>query len=358
MSNIVGNKQIVDAARNAPSTDKTIMINFDLIEQLPEEWEAVASEVKFDIKADFADIGNGNLMPNPDLMYKIAEAKGIKGGEKSMVNSVIEDVDMSEITLDGSSGIKKIVVGYRVTKYSTVIEEDGTERRSSACTSEYNVWNRCSELWAKEEMYTEGYTKPPKYPPNKYNSRWKRQANFKSELKFAQAKAETKAHLKSIRELAGMMTGYKAADLKSGHFIFVKIRRSSMIQKMETAARLQAISRGITDNTPADLLFGSAPSPEPTADPLPPDEYDFSDVDIVEDDPQIPPNERFVNAMEFYLAEKLHVDSADKMTARMIAYFSDPKHTDDDKLWPKSINRLKAIEATIDPAMLYSHDLY
>jgi hypothetical protein len=228
-------------------------------------------------------------MPKPELMYRIADARGISGGDNSKIDTIIEEVDINPMLcrpLDAPSTMKKMVVGKKCMKFSTVLEEDGTLRRSSACTSVYNVWERCLELWSKEELETNGYenVKTGRYEyfkkdhygdyyvkgqysyPVKYNTQFKRKAHFDAEMKFAAAKAETKAYLKTIRELAGLMTGYKREDLVKGYLVFAKIRRSKSVLKLETAARIDAIRHGIEPGRQAAALLFGADQPKQIAE--------------------------------------------------------------------------------------------
>jgi len=235
-------KKYLDTAKPG---DRAVYVNMDAIRELPEQFEAVITKVLYDknkLENDFSNVGSRDTpswMPDPQLMYKIAEAKGISGISGSS-ESIVEEVDINPMlrkAMDASPTTRKMVVGKRVTKQSFVIQDDGTERHSSLCTTEYNVWERCMELWSKEEAFTDGYTKEGKFP-TKYDTMYKRRAHFDAEMKFAQPKAETKANLKTIRELAGMMTGFAPDDLKTGFLIFSRVRRSSDSLKVEAAAMM------------------------------------------------------------------------------------------------------------------------
>jgi hypothetical protein len=275
---IKGDPKTVERCRKATPNDKWCHVNFDAIDQLPEEFEAIITEVKF-TDSDFSDVGNKTYMPKPELCYAIAEACGISGGDNSVNEPLVEEVDINRLRAELSSppNMQKMVVGRLVRKYSSVLQEDGTERKSSVCSVAYNAFERCCELWSKEENDTQGYTveiKNGAYKaydkdqygehfykgkfayPVKYRTRWQRQAHIDSEMKFAGAKAETKANLKTIRELAGLMTGYKANDLLGGVLVFSRIRRSTAVLKMETAARLQALAQGHGAGNAQKLLFG------------------------------------------------------------------------------------------------------
>lgn len=364
---IKGPAQLVEAARKAPSSDKTVNVNWDLIDQLPEEWEAVASEVAFDFKKDFSDVGSGNFMPTPELMYRIAEARGIRG-VVSEHEPIIEEVNISDMYMSDVPAIQRMIVGYRCTKQSEVIEEDGTTRRSSMCTIDYNAFNRCAELWTKEEVYTEGYTKPGKYPP-KYDTRWKRKAHFYAELKFAQQKTETKAHTKTIRELAGMMTGYRQEDLKSGRFVFVKIRRSADVLKLEQAARIDAIRNGTNDGRQAGAaLFGAQQieAPAVEAEPVPPPEPEPEP--IFEDhapapEPAAAPisaEQKLVTVLGIYQTKNpVITPEVAEGVSRVIAYYSEHGGTreGDPERWKKAMAVLKMVESALDSSCVIAHNL-
>jgi hypothetical protein len=142
MSRIFGEKETIEAAQKAGPGDKTVYINWDAIRELPDEYEVVISKVEYNpknLEIDFSSVGNGFYMPQPQLMYRIAEAKGIRGGEKSISEPIVEDTDINPMMCKGIETppqFRKMIVGRRVRKYSLVLEEDGTERRSSVCTSE------------------------------------------------------------------------------------------------------------------------------------------------------------------------------------------------------------------------------
>ena len=253
-SQILGSDDLLRKAKAATPKDKNIYINWEALEELPEQFEAVISAVKFspDLKASFTDVGSGNWMPKTELMYQIAEAKGISGGDNSITEAVYEDVDINPMLckpMEDAPTYRRIKVGEKVVKFSTVLEEDGTLRRSSPCTQIYNVWDRCNETWSKDEKYNNGVSK-------KYKTKFDRKAHFDGEMKFAFAKAETKAYTKTIRELAGLMTGYTSQDLKSGELLFAKIRKSSKALQLEQAANLERISNGGSKSPSASLLFG------------------------------------------------------------------------------------------------------
>ncbi len=157
MSQIYGDPEAIKRAEAAKAGDKSIYINMDAIRELPDEYEAVVTEVAVDpknLKADFSDVGSGNWMPQTQLMYRIAEACGIGGGDRSVSKPIVEEIDINPMLMLGMTEVptvRKMTVGRSVTKFSTRMQEDGTPRTSSPCNAEYNVWDRCLEEWAKEE---------------------------------------------------------------------------------------------------------------------------------------------------------------------------------------------------------------
>lgn len=292
MSKIIGDKKTLDYIKEARPGNRAVYVNMDAIRNLPDMYEAVISAIQFDPKKldeYFDEVGGGNWLPKTAMMYKIAEAAGFSGGERVISEPLVEMVDFNMMTIAGFDippQMVEMTVGHRVVKYGEVLQADGTIRRSSPHSSEYNVYERCCDLWSDEESATDGYSptivkegeytyyekkKTGKYilnangyaQPLKYDTKFKRRSHFYSEMKFAQSKADTKAWTKCIRDMAGMLTGYREEELSSGVFIFSRIRRSSDSLKFEQAARLQAMSRGlISEGDAAEALFGKK-SPEP-----------------------------------------------------------------------------------------------
>lgn len=352
--NIFGNPESIRRAQNLKSGDHSAYINWDAISELPDEYEVVITEITYnpnDLEKDFSDIGNNNYMPTPALMYRIAEACGISGGENSITEPIIEEIDINPMLMkdiESEPTLRKMTVGRRVKKYSTRIQEDGTEIKSSICTSEYNVWERCKELWDKEEIYTEGYTKPSKYPP-KYDTKFKRKFHFSSEMKFAHAKAETKAHEKSIRELASLQTGYKKEHLTSGSLFFARVRRSRKILQAETAARLAALSGSggnkqiQQENKDAtELLFHSEEKPA------------FAVIENT-----IDRRSHLLAIIENYEEQNYIVDNLKESVNNLTNWLKNNLNAEKDgKYWPRAINMLKKIEAIIPNEGKIDHDFY
>jgi len=288
--------------------------------------------------------------PTPELMYKIAEACGISGSEASESLPIIENIDINPMlckSMEEPPTFRQMIVGRSVSKRSSRIQEDGTSIWSSLCTSEYNVWERCMELWSKEESYCDGYSVASKYPP-KYDSKYKRRAHFDSEMKFAHAKAETKAHLKTVRELAGLPTGYKPADLTSGVMVFSRIRRSRETLKLETAARLQAISTGgqsrqLFSLPPAENI---EPSPEIIAEDIPEDIAPEHEIPVL------------ARALMQYLDDVTDPEIKGRMDNAIKWIESDPEYEANTRYYQRSIELLKLIEKDVPKEMRFAHTLY
>jgi len=362
MSKLFGDNRVINEAQNATPGDRSVYINFEALNNLPDQYEPFISEVKFDplrLADNFSDVGGGTWMPSTQLMYKIGEACGISGGQNSITEPIVEEIDINPMLMkpiDAAPTYRKMNVGRRVSKFSERMQEDGTFIKSSVCTSEYNVWERCVEAWSKEEMYTNGYTKAGKYD-NKYDNQYKRKAHFDGEMKFAHAKAETKAHCKTIRELAGLVTGYKQADLQKGRLIFAKIRRSREILKAESAARLSAMSRGLTDNRQSvPLLFGSneQSEPETMTNVTPEPEVVFNAPPQVEHEqnPLPPKQEEMLAVLRQYESDNLFTPSFKDPAEKIMKWLKDniDKNINaelDKSTWERASGILSRIEATI-----------
>lgn len=255
---------------------KNTFINYDAIDALPDELEPVISEFTFDpqkLHEYFTNVGTEkkpSWYPQTDTMYKIAEMCGILGTTEKTVEWITEEVDINPILMKpfGSEPTMRIIkTGARVTKQSKVLCEDGNYRTCTPESNEFNFFNRASIEFLNEEKYTNSYTKKQEY--YKYDTSIKRQLRLKELEKFAIQQAETKAFCKTIRVLAGLPTGFSTEDLKSGKLVFMKFIKSKRLQKLETAARIDAIRKGNTAQIEdmSDQLFGEKEI-EPSVNPI------------------------------------------------------------------------------------------
>jgi hypothetical protein len=334
MSKIIGEKSIIEMADKAAPGSKYTFVNMEAIKELPDVYESVVTGIKIDISKDFSEIVKGKqYMPTTDLSYRIAEACGISGTEFSEYNDIYDEVDVNPMLMKSMFDvptIKRIKVGVQVSKKSRRMMEDGSYLESGVANHLFNVWDRCCEEWSKEEMYTEGYSKPPKYGSNKYDTTWKRQHHYWDMMKFAGQKAETKAYCKTIRELASLPTAFTPADLKKGVLIFSKIRRSSESLKLENAARLTALSKGL-EAPKTDLLFGEEEEPKIIQ------AEELTEVKVKKPD--------ILEAMKCY---KELVDNP--LLDTMINWYSSNSEVGKDHpQYIKMAKNIKAIEETLDP---------
>lgn len=345
MGQIFGNPETIKRVRDAKAGDIAVHVNMDAIEQLPDEYESTIVEVDYNIEHDFADVGTESkpsYYPMVHFMNKIAEKRGIEGYGESVIELIYEDVNISLMEISDEPCIMKLKVGYIVKKQGAIMQEDGKMKPSSIRVGMYNAWEECSLLWTKEEMYTEGYAKKGKYPPQ-YATKWKRRYHFKQQIDKALGIADSVAWSKCIRELTGLQTGYKAGDLKEGKFYFAKIRRSKNALKAETAARLSAIAQGHSQiEQKTEQLFGEQkPEPEFEA-PKPKD----SRLELI-------------SILNAYVKEKLITKEVGESVTGLIGWLeSDNKAEDNTKYWNAAINVLKKVESTIPAEGKIDHKFY
>lgn len=383
MKQIYGDDTTIKRAKEARPGDPHVYVNMEAINELPDEYEVHLERVTFNFDKDFDDVGNGNCMPSPSLMNKIAEARGIEGTSDVEIKSIIEDIDINPLLmkpLGSEPTIRRQIVGKRVIKTGKVLNEDGTWRKSDPCSVDYNVWDRCLIDWTKEEEATQGYNSSivkngeytsfskkksgPHYIkgnyayPLKYNTPYARQRHLAESMKFAQRMADTKARHVVIRVLAGLKTGYKKDELTDGFFIFAKIRRSREILKLETAADLQARSQGLT--APAEesqkMLFG--PDEKEPAITI----VEETENDWPSEEPETPPptlRELLIGIFIEYQKNNFIKDDKKNNTDRVIKWLEKTQNAEEDQVyWPKALNVLKDLEKTIPEEMRMKHSLY
>jgi hypothetical protein len=265
MSKVLGAKQTIEKIRESDSRSVSNYVPHQILSEAVEspEFDVIVSEVRYDpTKLDdyFSPVGGGNVMPKTEIMYKIGEARGVRGiPEVSSSEPVYQEVDWSRLTTNDAAAppeLVRLMVGYKSRKQSWVLETDGSKRLSQVWEYTYNVWERSLEQWSEN--------------PGKYDTPAKRRAYFDREMKHAAQKAEYKAHSKTIRELAGMPTGYRKASLRDGWMSFYRVQLSIEAQEKDAAARRIGMATGGNDGGRAAVaaLFGpeaAAALPEPEA---------------------------------------------------------------------------------------------
>lgn len=390
MSKIYGKEDVINRAKSAKPGDMTMMINWDAIEELPDEFEPHVNAVKFDPKnldKFFTNVGSDKYpkwYPHIEFMYKIAEARGVKGSEV-IAEPLYEDVEIDEMNMTTTGMLMKKKVGWVVKKSAEVLEEDGTMRTSGERISVENAWENCIKLWHKEEAATQGYSteivKDGEYTyykkqytgkhyivqngqyknavPIKYDTKWKRKICFDEALDKALGMADSKAKSKAIREVVGLPTGFSSPDLASGEIIVCKIRRSRMIMKAETAAKLAYMSRGGGhSNEPIELLFNNDPKgiPEPTINaPVEPlDSQPFEEYE-----PPKTQKELFIAAIDQYNQAGQIPEVMMETAEGMIRWVeSQDKPEENVKYWGKALENLTQIENEIPEDYRIKHGLY
>ena len=381
MSKIYGDEDTIKRAREAKPGDSTVIVNWDAIKEIPDQYEVKIIEVKFDpsnLEKFFTNVGtkyDPKYYPHIEFMYKIAEARGVSGGE-AITETLYEDVEIDEMNMTTTGQIIKKKVGYMVKKSAYVLEEDGTTRPSGERISIENAWEECVKAWHKEEKLTEGYSptivKDGEYEyynkkytgkhyfiingkyknavPLKYDTKWKRKCHFDDELAKSLGKADSKAKSKAIREVVGLQTGFLPEDLAEGRIIVSRVRRSRGILQAESAARLSALSNGTQEQKEHTMLFGPS----------------GGTIEMVEDtEPEIeivtPTNrEKLIKALEYYLNEEtVELNETDTGTVNtMLKWLNDTLEAESNEaFWNKAMGNLKKIESGIPEFARFEHGL-
>ena len=368
------NKDVLKRIKNAKPGDPSVLVSLEALEALPEIYSATIVSIPFSIP----DGKNSNedwsivatypsvmYMPTVNLLSRIADARGVSGLDNGTQKQIIQLVDWNRITMNYTAAPQLVnyPVGYEVVKQGSVMQEDGTERISDPAIIIYNVFERCNELWTKEESATDNYknvtvssngtklyTAYNKQQPCKYDSQAKRLAHLASEMKFAEAKASIKARNLVIRTLCGLQTGYNIEQLKSGCFYIGKILRSNFAIKSEHAARLAGLSKGavMADNA-SDELYGYTGYTEIPEDVTPGEtliETPAEAVTILDRDTVI---RKIGKYLEFNLVPNDKKDSAVNMLAWLE---SSPNAEENQKFWNRAVDVLTEIESNIDKAMI------
>ena len=368
------NKDVLKRIKSAKPGDPSVLVSLEALESLPEIYSATIVSIPFSIpdgknsNEDWSVVAtypNVMYMPTVNLLSRIADARGVSGLDNGTQKQIIQLVDWNRITLNYSAPPQLVnyPVGYEVVKQGSVLQEDGTERISDPAIIIYNVFERCNELWTKEESATDNYknvtvssngtklyTAYNKQQACKYDSQAKRLAHLASEMKFAEAKASIKARNLVIRTLCGLQTGYNIEQLKSGCFYIGKILRSNFAIKSEHAARLAGLSKGavMADNA-SDELYGYTGYTEIPEDVTPGEtliETPAEAVTILDRDTVI---RKIGKYLEFNLVPNDKKDSAVNMLAWLE---SSPNAEENQKFWNRAVDVLAEIESNIDKAMI------
>ena len=369
------NKEVLKRIKNAKPGDPSVLVSLEALEALPEIYSATIVSIPFSIP----DGKNSNedwsivatypsvmYMPTVNLLSRIADARGVSGLDNGTQKQIIQLVDWNRITMNYTAAPQLVnyPVGYEVVKQGSVMQEDGTERISDPAIIIYNVFERCNELWTKEESATDNYknvtvssngtklyTAYNKQQPCKYDSQAKRLAHLASEMKFAEAKASIKARNLVIRTLCGLQTGYNIDQLKNGCFYIGKILRSNFAIKSEHAARLAGLSKGasIIDNA-SDELYGYTGYTEVPANEVSPAE---TLIETTSEEVNILDRETVIRKISKYLEFNLVAEDKKESAVNMLAWLENtPNAEENTRFWDRAVSVLTEIEKNIDKAMI------
>lgn len=362
------NKEVMKKIKSAKAGDPSVLVSLEALESLPEIYSATIVSIPFSIPLDKQSNEDWSLvatfpqcmwMPTVNLLSRIADARGVSGLDNGTQKQVIQLIDWNRITLNYSAPPQLVnyPVGYEVVKQGTVLQEDGTERVSDPAIVLYNVFERCNELWSKEEKDTENYTKCTvstngtklytsynKSVPCKYDSQAKRTAHLASEMKFAEAKASIKARNIVIRTLCGLQTGYNAEQLKGGCFYIGKILRSEFAIKSEHAARLAGLSKGLQDDS-ATELYGYTGVQEIPQEPA-------YIAPIIEENTPLN-RETAVRKISKYLEYNLVEESKKESAGNLLKWLnSDINAEKNERFWARAVELVGEIESNISSDMI------
>ena len=369
------NKDVLKRIKSAKPGDPSVLVSLEALEALPEIYSATIVSIPFSIP----DGKNSNedwsivatypsvmYMPTVNLLSRIADARGVSGLDNGTQKQIIQLVDWNRITMNYTAAPQLVnyPVGYEVVKQGSVMQEDGTERISDPAIIIYNVFERCNELWTKEESATDNYknvtvssngtklyTAYNKQQPCKYDSQAKRLAHLASEMKFAEAKASIKARNLVIRTLCGLQTGYNIDQLKNGCFYIGKILRSNFAIKSEHAARLAGLSKGVSiaDNA-SDELYGYTGYTEVPANEVSPAE---TLIETTSEEVNILDRETVIRKISKYLEFNLVAEDKKESAVNMLAWLENtPNAEENTRFWDRAVSVLTEIEKNIDKAMI------
>lgn len=369
------NKEVLKRIKNAKPGDPSVLVSLEALEALPEIYSATIVSIPFSIpdgknsNEDWSVVAtypNVMYMPTVNLLSRIADARGVSGLDNGTQKQIIQLVDWNRITMNYTAAPQLVnyPVGYEVVKQGSVMQEDGTERISDPAIIIYNVFERCNELWTKEESATDNYknvtvssngtklyTAYDKQQPCKYDSQAKRLAHLASEMKFAEAKASIKARNLVIRTLCGLQTGYNIEQLKSGCFYIGKILRSNFAIKSEHAARLAGLSKGavMADNA-SDELYGYTGYTEAPANEVSPAE---TLIETTSEEVNILDRETVIRKISKYLEFNLVAEDKKESAVNMLAWLENtPNAEENTRFWDRVVSVLAEIENNIDKAMI------
>lgn len=368
MSKIIGSADVIQKAKELTATTGKSLINWELINQLPDQYCAQIVPVKFNIDTDFENVGTAKApiyYPHIDFMYKLSTAAGIKGYGEVKIEPIMEEINISVMEMNETPVIMKRKVGFMVTKQAQILNEDGTYRQSSPRTAAENAWDYCEKIWTKEEEATNGYQDvqedkygnlqyfyiwngEKKYKKVQYNTKYKRRKFFQDRLENTLGMADSKAWGKCIREVIGLQTGFKEEHLQDGILYVAKIRRSQESLKMETAARMTALSQG--QSTEPNVLFADNQDENPKIKEAEKPESNNTPETA---------REMLIKTLKTYQENGLIIDDMKTIVPSIINWLIETPNAEEvTAFWTKAIDKLKIIDSKIPEEGRIDHLLY
>lgn len=378
MSKIKGSPELLAKVKQATPFNTNIHVNLEALEELPDQFDAVLKAVRFNpknLEESFTEISK-KWMPKTQLMYDIAEARGVRGSNFFIAEDVYEEVNINPMLCKGYEDqptVRRMHVGCSSTKQAIVTEEDGTESTGAPCTVVDSFWNDCLKAWAKEEELTQGYDPSivkdgnftvnygkkkvpmngkhiiqngqygPYAVPLKFDTKWKRQSYYESQKDLSQNMAQTKSWLKCIREKAGLITAYEAKDLMSGELIFSKIVKSTDALKLESLAHLESIAKGTNNTKDQDLLFGK-PEHKNVTEPVVDKADEGKDVHVETKIPKVTPVEEAIAEIECALNNSSFLDAEFKTKLEsVVGWLKNTPDADKGGNWDRVLEDLEKV---------------
>lgn len=186
--------------------------------------------------------------PKKELSNQIGAGMGID----FLPNVKIEDVHGDEVKQSDGTVISP-KTGLRCFKQGRRMRPDGSFQISDPQPYEFN-WADRAELDFLSDQETGG---------KKYGSKLAKRKHILELKKFATQRAGTGSELAVIRNLTGMATSFKEADIKKGLIVVSQIIKSTEYVAIEARAKVENIRNGglIADrvNNDIELLTGNNP---------------------------------------------------------------------------------------------------
>lgn len=389
MSRIIGDEQVIKAAREASPGTPWNLVAFEPLDELSDDYEARISAVRFDINNDFDAIEKGNdprMIPCTELFGVLRERAGIVHGTLHS-EAIYRDVDINRLLckpIEDHPEFRKTVVGHKATRTVRRMGEDGIMFEYPAVEVEFNAWDRALRLWVNEEEELEGYSKLIDGPYQikewgkmvektglhfyrsnksgqyacepKYNTRWKRMKVFEDLKIWAQRNADTKSDNHAVRKALGMSNGFTRSQLLSfPGFVVAKISFSqkAVQRRIDSAAASPAAMLpgadlyGVPMQEAQEQEVREAPAEEPK--PVPEQQTESFLTEI---------STEVTRVLGFYIIEELWPDQDAKDTMDKIKMEAETGNLDKNKeTMERALNWIRWFESELHENQRMAHNL-